>query len=715
VQPAAAPVRDFGWNHPAYRNFATIDRRALNRFFELGTELLVPAGAAILRAGSASDGIHLLLEGRLAVTRAGRRLRELAPGDFVGEASLFRADPAPDDVQALGASTLLCIRRDAAIDYMVLHPEFGMALCALLVRENLTQLAELSEVYIANRALTEQVESKNETLRQAIVTVEQTARLVSQSPHPVLRISNAGQLLFANAPAEPILRSWRAAIGSRVPASWRTVVREALEAGSPRALELGVDGAVFMLTVVPLADLGYVNVYAQDVTQERRKTAQIEHMALHDDLTGLPNRAALRQQLDGVIARPPAAAGAAALILLDIDGLEPIRALFGHPVSDQLLVEAGRRLDALIGSTGMVATLGANHFAILLESTHDEASATAATARIVDRLSVPFEVDSHRLQLGVRAGISLVGDLPGERTEDVLKRADLAKHRVGADPHCSFSVYRPALEQSLREEHALEAELRQAIGTDQIEVWFQPKVGLVDGVTVGAEALARWRHPTRGMVLPERFIPIAERTGMIRELGEQVLRTACRTAAGWAMQDHHVAVNLSALQLRQADIVERVAAILQETGLPAHRLDLEITESLLVEDTDRALVTLTRLRELGVRLSLDDFGTGYSCLSYLARLKFDKIKIDRSFVIDMHRSAEMRKIAKTIVRLGANLEMTVVAEGIELNEQRELLCELGCTEGQGYLFSAPLSSHDWSASFDSDVARPMPAPYAAAS
>jgi EAL domain-containing protein (putative c-di-GMP-specific phosphodiesterase class I) len=213
------------------------------------------------------------------------------------------------------------------------------------------------------------------------------------------------------------------------------------------------------------------------------------------------------------------------------------------------------------------------------------------------------------------------------------------------------------------------------------------------------------------MVPPDRFIPIAERTGMIRELGEQVLRIACRTAAAWAIKDHHVAVNLSALQLRQADIVERVAAILQETGLPAHRLDLEITESLLVEDTDRALVTLARLRELGVRLSLDDFGTGYSCLSYLARLKFDKIKIDRSFVIDMHRSAELRKIAKTIVRLGANLEMTVVAEGIELDEQWQLLCELGCTEGQGYLFSRPLTADEWSATLESESPLPRPAPY----
>jgi len=706
----ATPVsaHDFGWNHPAYRNFATIDRRALNRFFELGTVVTVEPGATVLETGVAAGGIDLLLEGRLAVTREQRPLRELTPGDFVGEASLFSTEPPRVDVAAVARSRLLHIRRDAAIDYMVLYPKFGMALCALLVRENLAHLATLSEVYVANRALTEQVESKNETLHNAIVTVEQTARLVSQSPHPVLRISNAGQLLFANAPAAPILRSWGAAIGSQVPPSWRDVVLDALTAGRPRGLELAVADAVFMLTVVPLADLGYVNVYGQDISQDRRKTALIEHMALHDDLTGLPNRAGLRQRLEAVILRPPADADAA-LVLLDVDGLEPIRALFGHPVSDQLLIEAGRRLDALIGRDGMVAALGGNHFAILLDAVRGEAGATAAAETITDRLAAPFEIDNHRLQLGVRAGIALVGQASDdnatpETAADALKRADLAKHHACADPDGVYCLYRPDLERALREEHQLEAELRQAIGTAQIEVWFQPKVSLADGRIIGAEALARWRHPTRGMVQPERFIPIAERTGMIRDLGEQVLQIACRTAAAWPNPDHHIAVNLSALQLRQADVVERVAAILAQTGLPPHRLDLEITESLLVEDTDRALVTLERLRNLGVRLSLDDFGTGYSCLSYLARLKFDKIKIDRSFVIDMHRSAEMRKIAKTIVRLGANLEMTVVAEGIELDEQWQLLCALGCTEGQGFLFSQPLSAHDLLAAIDSDVA-----------
>jgi diguanylate cyclase (GGDEF)-like protein len=702
LEPTPLSARDFGWNHPAYRNFATIDRRALNRFFELGSTVTVEPGTTVMQAGIAADGIHLLLDGRLETSRAGRALRELAPGDFVGESSLFTTEPPQIDVVALSRSLLLRIRRDAAIDYMVLYPKFGMALCTLLVRENLTHLAALSEVYVANSALTEQVESKNETLRHAIVTVEQTARLVSQSPHPVLRISNAGQLLFANAPAAPILRSWGAAIGDHVPASWQVVVRGALTGGHPHSLELAVDESVFMLTVVPLADLGYVNVYGQDVSQDRRKAALIEHMALHDDLTGLPNRAALRERLDAVIQRPQTTTDAA-LILLDLEGLEPIRALFGHSVNDQLLVEAGRRLDGLVGRNDMIAALGANHFAILLGAVEGEAGAIAATSALTDRLSAPFEVEHHRLQLGVRAGISLVGHA-GDSPADALKRADLAKHRDGAEPEAAYNFYRPELERAMREEHQLEAELRLAIGTSQIEVWFQPKVGLADGRIIGAEALARWRHPTRGMVSPERFIPIAEQTGMIRELGEQVLQNACRTAAAWPNQDLHIAVNLSALQLRQADIVERVAAILDQAGLPPHRLDLEITESLLVEDMDRALITLERLRDLGVRLSLDDFGTGYSCLSYLARLKFDKIKIDRSFVIDMHRSAEMRKIAKTIVRLGANLEMTVVAEGIELDEQWQLLSALGCTEGQGYLFSRPLSAADLLSVIDRDGA-----------
>jgi diguanylate cyclase (GGDEF)-like protein len=689
-------------NHPAYRTFASLDRRMLNRLFELGRIVETPAGEAILHAGTVGDGVHLVLGGRLAVERAGHRLRELEPGDFFGEAVLFHPDPSLVDVRALSPSAVLSIGRDAVIDYLALYPRFGLAFCALLARETVTQLGQLSEVYVANRVLTEQVESNNDNLRQAITTVEQTARLVSQSPHPVLRVSDAGLLLFANAPADPIVRSWQCTIGGEVPAGWRAIVRGALESGAACSLEAAFGDAVFAMTIVPLPDLGYANLYGQDVTESRRKAALIEHMAHHDDLTGLPNRAGLRERLKAATAR---GAGGATLILLDVDGLEPIRALFGHLVSDRLLIEAARRLHVAVGAAGVAAKLGGDQFAVLIEATpnttgphttdHDELGAVQAAQHLADQLSVPFEIDTHRLQVGVRCGITLVGGA-GDCSEDALKRADLAKHQAPAGAPSPLCLYRGDLERALRDRHLLEVDLLAAIGSDQIGVVFQPKVRLDDGRIIGAEALVRWHHPSRGLVSPDRFIPIAEQTGAIRPLGEQVLRLACAAAAGWRA-DLHVAVNLSALQLRQADITERIAAILAETGLPAHRLDLEITESLLVEDIEHAIGTLERLRTLGVRLSLDDFGTGYSCLSYLARLKFDKLKIDRSFVIDMHRNEDLRKIAKTIVALGATLEMTVVAEGIELPEQWHYLRELGCTEGQGYLFGRPLAADELAA------------------
>jgi diguanylate cyclase (GGDEF)-like protein len=685
-------AQGLSWDHPAYRNFAELDRRVLNRLFDLGEIKEVGAGQTILRAGVVGDGIHLVLSGRLSVERAGHRLRELAPGDFFGEVVLFRPDSSLDDVRAVTASSVLSIPRDAAIDYLALYPRFGLAFCALLVRESLAQLGELGDVYVANRVLTEQVESKNENLHQAITTVEQTARLVSQSPHPVLRVSDAGLLLFANTPADPILRSWQCTIGTAVPADWQAIVHGALESGTACSLESTLGEGVFAITVVPLPDLGYANLYGQDVTEARRKSALIEHMALHDDLTGLPNRAGLRARLKAAIGRGPSAA---ALVMLDVEGLNPIRALFGHLVSDRLLIEVARRIRDAVGADGLAAKLGGDQFAVLLERATDEPAAIAAARRVAEVLAAPFEVDSHRLQVGVRSGITLVGG-PTDNSEDALKRADLAKHQAPAGAPSPLSVYRADLERALRDRHQLESDLLNAIGSDQIGVVFQPKVKLDDGRIIGAEALVRWQHPIRGEVSPEAFIPIAEQTGAIRALGEQVLRLACAAAAGWR-DDLHVAVNLSALQLRQADIAERVAAILAETGLPAHRLDLEITESLLVEDIESAVVTLERLRGLGVRLSLDDFGTGYSCLSYLARLKFDKLKIDRSFVIDMHRNEDMRKIATTIAKLGATLEMTVVAEGIELPEQWQYLRELGCSEGQGFLFGRPLTASALSA------------------
>ena len=693
-------AQGLSWDHPAYRNFAELDRRVLNRLFDLGDIKDVAIGATILRAGTLGDGIHLVLSGRLAVERAGHRLRELEAGDFFGEAVLFRTDPSLVDVRALTASAVLSIPHDAALDYLALYPRFGLTFCSLLMRETLGQLGALGEVYVANRVLTEQVESKNENLRQAITTVEQTARLVSQSPHPVLRVSDAGLLLFANTPADPILASWQCAIGGDVPPGWQAIVHGALDNGTACSLESTFGDGVYAITVVPVPDLGYANLYGQDVTEARRKSALIEHMAHHDDLTGLPNRAGLRERLEVAIGRGsgverPSQAGTAALIALDVDGLEPIRALFGHLVSDRLLIEAARRIRETVGVGGVAAKLGGDQFAVLVDGATDEPAAIRVAQRLADALAVPFEVDSHRLQVGIRSGITLVGGPlrtnPADSCEDALKRADLAKHQAPAGAPSPLSVYRADLERALHDRHQLEVDLLRAIGSDQIGVAFQPKVRLDDGKIIGAEALVRWQHPIRGEVPPEAFIPIAEQTGAIRALGEQVLRLACQAAAHWRT-DLHVAVNLSALQLRQADIAERVSAILAETGLPAHRLDLEITESLLVEDIESAVVTLERLRALGVRLSLDDFGTGYSCLSYLARLKFDKLKIDRSFVIDMHRNEDMRKIATTIARLGANLEMTVVAEGIEMPEQWQYLRELGCSEGQGFLFGRPLTA-----------------------
>ncbi|HUA52738.1 MAG TPA: EAL domain-containing protein [Candidatus Sulfotelmatobacter sp.] len=682
--PAADRVAD---QYPA-----PIDGVSLNRFLELGTVTALATDQVIVHAGATVDGIHLLVSGRLSAERDGHRLRELEPGDFFGSGALFGVEPSLATIRALAPSRVIFIPRDAALDHLALYPEFGMALCARLVRENRARLAQLGEVYVAHRRLTEQMETQHATLCDAVCTVEQTARLISQSPHPVLRISNAGMLLFANGPAAPILRHWGCAIGTQVPADWSELVSQALAADQSRALESTVGDRVFSFTVTPLRDLDYANVYGQDVTEARRKAAQIEHMALHDELTGLPNRAALRDRLDALVAEAAAAARRHALILVDLVDLEPIRALFGHSVSDAVLVWAAQRLGRIAGTAGMVAALGGHEFALLVEASGaapDEAIAKTADA-IVTRLSRPFEIDAHRLQVGARLGITFVGGDSTDSSAAAMKRAGLAKHHREPAP-AAYSFYRPELEEALHERRALELDLQQAIGTEQIEVVFQPKVNVADGRIIGAEALARWQHPSRGMILPERFIPIAEQTGAIHQLGEQVLRIACQAATSWPDDALHIAVNLSALQLRQADIAQRISAILAETGLAPGRLELEITESLLVEDIERAAETLDRLHRIGVRLSLDDFGTGYSCLAYLANLKFDKLKIDRSFVIGMHRSPELHKIAQSIVRLGAGLEMSVVAEGIELDEQWQQLRELGCAEGQGYLFSRPLT------------------------
>jgi len=425
----------------------------------------------------------------------------------------------------------------------------------------------------------------------------------------------------------------------------------------------------------------------QEQTRERaRAEAQITHMARHDAMTGLPNRVLFHQEMERALTRV-SDDGPFALLCLDLDRFKSVNDTLGHPVGDALLVEIAQRLMACIRTGDMVARLGGDEFAVLAHGARDPTEAMHLAERIIVALSAPCHVAGHTILTGTSIGIAFA---PGNETDadNLLKAADMALYRAKNDGGGIWRTFEPEMDARMQARRSLEIDLRRALHNDEFQVFYQPIVSLHDYRVTGFEALLRWNHPVQGMVSPADFIPIAEEIGLIAPIGSWVLQTACADAACW-LNEVKVAVNLSPMQFKSKRLVTDVAAALTSSGLPAHRLEIEITETVMLQDTNTTLDTLEELRNLGVRIAMDDFGTGYSSLSYLRRFPFNKIKIDQCFIRDMSDEHESMAVLRAITGLGASLGMVTTAEGVETLEQ---LCHLrgeGCTEVQGYFFSKP--------------------------
>jgi diguanylate cyclase (GGDEF)-like protein len=430
----------------------------------------------------------------------------------------------------------------------------------------------------------------------------------------------------------------------------------------------------------------------QEQTKERaRAEAQITHMARHDGLTGLPNRVLFHQEMERALTRvlrdEPFA-----VLCLDLDRFKSVNDTLGHPVGDALLVEVAQRLTASIREGDMVARLGGDEFALLLHATHDPSDATSLAERIIAALSTPCHVAGHTILMGTSVGIAFApGD--GDDADMLLKAADMALYRAKNDGGGTFRLFEPEMDTRMQARRVLEIDLRHALPNNEFEVYYQPIVSLLDYSVTGFEALLRWHHPRQGLVSPADFIPIAEEIGAIAPIGAWVLRTACADAARWPAAIK-VAVNLSPVQFKSKTLVADVALALTLSNLPAARLEIEITETVMLLDTAATLETLSQLRDLGVRIAMDDFGTGYSSLSYLRRFPFNKIKIDQCFIRDMSDGHESMAVLRAITGLGANLGMVTTAEGVETLEQLYRLRAEGCTEVQGYFFSKPKPVHE---------------------
>jgi diguanylate cyclase (GGDEF)-like protein len=447
------------------------------------------------------------------------------------------------------------------------------------------------------------------------------------------------------------------------------------------------NGRILLLSQQPMADGGAVVIF-EDVTERKRTEAQIAHMAHHDALTGLANRLRFAEHTTEALARLARHGEAFSIFLLDLDNFKSVNDSLGHPIGDALLQEVARRLQASVRQNDLVARLGGDEFAILEVSQGEQReSAIALASRIRDIISAPYELEGHQVVIGTSLGIALA-PAHGRQVDQLLKCADLALYRAKSEGRSQYCFFEAALEEKARARRALETDLRSALRLHQINLHYQPVIDIANREPCGAEALIRWQHPHHGMIPPDRFIPIAEEIGLVNELGAWVLRTACADAGTWPAHTK-VAVNLSPLQFRREDLVGLVSRTLIDSGLAPERLELEITESVLLHQNDENIAVLHQLKSLGVSIVLDDFGTGYSSLSCLNLFPFDKIKIDQSLVCQLGDRADCTAIVCAIIGLGRSLNIATTAEGVELEEQYVLLRTAGCSYGQGYLFGRP--------------------------
>jgi len=467
---------------------------------------------------------------------------------------------------------------------------------------------------------------------------------------------------------------------------WRN---DTIERGefSKTVIEFGT--RIILMQHHPMKDGGFVSTH-EDITEQRQQEARIQHLARHDALTELANRIQFLEEMAASEVQIERGEKTAVLCI-DLDHFKSVNDSYGHAIGDKLLKQASARLWGTTRETDILARLGGDEFSLLLRPIDKPGDAAAIAERIVKTMSAPFMIDGQQIAIGASVGIAIAPQ-DGETTDILMKNADMALYRAKSEGRSTYHFFEKDMDDAIQKRRMIEAGLRAALANNELRVVFQPLVGLKENRVTCLEALLRWTH--NGVAIPPvEFIPIAEETGLIVSIGEWVLREACEAAVHWPSQAR-VAVNLSPVQFKNKRLFETVHAILAATGLPPTRLELEITESLLLLDNEQTLQTLHRLRAIGIRISMDDFGTGYSSLSYLRAFPFDKIKIDRSFMRDLESRGDSLAIIKAVIGLGHSLGMSTTAEGVETEEQLKAVREQGCNEVQGFLFSPPLEAGD---------------------
>jgi diguanylate cyclase (GGDEF)-like protein len=450
------------------------------------------------------------------------------------------------------------------------------------------------------------------------------------------------------------------------------------------------DGRIVSITRHQMPRGGWLTTH-EDITDRARDERKIAYLAKHDQLTGLPNRTFFTQMLEGPVKdRDDTATDFFAVFMLDLDKFKNVNDTLGHGAGDQLLCEVAGRLKAVIRETDVLARLGGDEFAIIqpLDDTEHE-KAIALALRIIDAVALPFDLDGHQINVGTSIGIAFA-PTDGRDPRDLLKKADLALYAAKAEGRNDYRLFKPEMMKAADGQKAIENDLRMAIANSEFELYYQPIIDVRTRTVCGAEALIRWHHPQRGILDPDEFIPVAEVTGLIIPLGEWILQQACLDAASWPA-DIRVSVNVSAVQFKKGNLFDVVLCALVESGLNPERLELEITESALLDRETAHLQTIRHLKNVGISIALDDFGTGYSSASYVTKFPIDRIKIDKSFTKGATERRDCAAVISSILALARGLEIAVTAEGVDSERQLQLLRDAGIDCAQGYLFGRPVA------------------------
>lgn len=528
--------------------------------------------------------------------------------------------------------------------------------------------------------------------------VHEIVRLASfprENPNPVLSSDSNGAITYMNQSAEAILEKLQIGIEAFLPPDHEPIIEACLASGRNRfGIEFPAGHDFFEWNYHPLAEQGIVHIYARDITARKRLEEQLRHDAFHDSLTGLANRALFLDRLQQAVARSKTDSHATFTVLfLDLDGFKLINDSLGHEQGDKLLVAFAERVAPLFHPNDTLARLGGDEFTLLLDNISNHQS-LIIPERIQQALAKPFHLGELEIVISVSIGI-VMQPAPELGAEEILRDADTAMYRAKAQGRGKHVLFNSTMHNQALQRLRLELELKKALERREFVVFYQPIVDLGSGALVGFEALVRWQHSTQGIILPDHFIPLAEKTGLIVPIGREVLRVSCLQTKSWQEKfDQHkglmISVNLAVPQLLSSHIMEEIDQILQQSGLSSATLKLEVTESGVMENFEKALDVLHAIRQRGITLSIDDFGTGYSSLNYLHRFPFDTLKVDRSFVGDMEKDVKNLEIIKSIVALAHNLEKKIIVEGIEVESQLAIVRDLGCEFGQGYLFAKPL-------------------------